>query len=209
VSFLDLAGRRFHYLDRGDPGAPAVLLLHGFNQTCHSWDELAPRLVDGGHRVVARLAGALVIERFAVIGMSMGAVHATLAAVRHPARVRALVLVDWAPEVKARGVGAIARMAALSFPSFDAAVDAAALAAHPRFREPPEVMWRALEEVACPALVVRGAESDLLGAEAAERVARTLRDAELCTVPGAGHSVPGDNPDGFHAAVAPFLARVR
>jgi pimeloyl-ACP methyl ester carboxylesterase len=270
VSFVELAGRRFHYLDRGAAGNPGVLLLHGFNQTCHSWDELAPRLVQDGLRVVAmdqrghgdsepaldgdygreamaddvaRLADALAIERFAVVGMSMGAANATLAAVRHAARVRGLVLVDWAPEVEASGVGAIARVSALAFPSFEAAVaamhahnprrslenlrarlahsmvegadgrwrwkvDGARLAAHPRFREPPEVMWRALEQISCPTLLVRGAESDLLAAPVAERVTRTVRTAELCTIPAAGHSVAGDNPDAFYAAVGPFLARV-
>jgi pimeloyl-ACP methyl ester carboxylesterase len=270
VSFLDLAGRRFHYLDGGAAGSPAVLLLHGFNQTCHSWDEIAPRLAGDGFRVVAmdqrghgdsdpasdgdygreamaddvvRLADALAIERFAVVGMSMGAVHAALAAVRHPARVRGLVLVDWAPEIEARGIGALAQVAALEFPSFEAAVaamhaynprrslenlrarlrhsmgagadgrwrwkvDAAGLAAHPRFREPPDTMWRALEQVACPTLLVRGADSDLLTAAAAERVTRVIPAAELCTVPAAGHSVAGDNPDGFYAAVGPFMARI-
>lgn len=87
-------------------------------------------------------------------------------------------------------------------------VDAAGLVAHPRFREPPDTMWRALEDVSCPTLVVRGAESDLLNAAAAERVTRTVRGAELCAVPAAGHSVPGDNPDGFYAVVGPFLARI-
>jgi esterase len=270
VSFVDLAGWRFHYLDRGAADAPAVLLLHGFNQTCHSWDEIAPRLVSDGLRVVAmdqrghgdsdpardgdygreamaddvaRLADALAIERFVVVGMSMGAVHAALAAVRHPAHVRGLVLVDWAPEVEARGITAIAQIAALVFPSFEAAVaamhtfnprrsienlrarlarsmredadgqwrwkvDAAGLAVHPRFREPPDTMWRALEQIACATLVVRGAESDVLSAAAAERVARTVPRAELCTVAAAGHAVPGDNPDGFYAAIGPFLARI-
>jgi len=270
MSFVDLAGRRFHYLDHGAAGSHGVLLLHGFNQTCHSWDELVPRLVEDGFRVVAmdqrghgdsdpardgdyareamaddavRLADALAIGQFTVAGMSMGAVHATLAAVLHPARVRGLVLVDWAPEVEARGISAIAQVARLAFPSFEASVaamhafnprrslenlrarlihsmgeggdglwrwkvDAAGLVAHPRFREPPDTMWRALEDVSCPTLVVRGAESDLLNAAAAERVTRTVRGAELCTVPAAGHSVPGDNPDGFYAVVGPFLARM-
>ena len=270
MSFVELAGRRFHYLERGDAGSPGVLLLHGFNQTCHSWDEVAPRLARDRFRVVAldqrghgdsdpaldgdygrdamaddvaRLADALAIERFAIVGMSMGAANATLAAVRHAARVRGLVLVDWAPEVEASGVSAIAQVAALAFPSFEAAVaamhafnprrslenlrarlahsmaegadgrwrwkvDGARLAAHPRFREPPETMWRALEQLSCPTLLVRGAESELLTAQVAERVARTVRGGELCTIPAAGHSVAGDNPDAFYAAVSPFLARV-
>jgi pimeloyl-ACP methyl ester carboxylesterase len=68
------------------------------------------------------------------------------------------------------------------------------------------VMWRALEQLAAPTLVIRGADSDLVTAELAERVAATAR-GELATVPGAGHSVPGDNPEAFHALVVPFLHR--
>jgi pimeloyl-ACP methyl ester carboxylesterase len=87
-------------------------------------------------------------------------------------------------------------------------VDARGLAAHPRFREPTETMWRALEHVTCPTLLVRGAESDLLNEANAARLKETVRGAELVTVAGAGHSVAGDNPDGFYAAVGPFIARV-
>ena len=264
---IDLDGLTFHIVERGDPAAPAVLLLHGFNQTAHSWDELSERLAAEGFRAIAldqrghgdtdrprdgdyrreamaddpfRLLDALGVAQAAVVGMSMGAVHATLGAVRHPARVRAVVLVDWAPEVEARGVAVIAQVAPLSWASFDEAVeamhrfnprrsldnlrarlshslrcdptdgrwrwkvDAAGLASHPRFREPPTAMWRALEQLAAPALVIRGADSDLVTAEAAARVAATAR-GELATVPGAGHSVPGDNPQAFHALVVPFL----
>lgn len=67
-------------------------------------------------------------------------------------------------------------------------------------------MWRALERVTCPTLLVRGAESDLLNEANAARVKQTVRGAELVTVTGAGHSVAGDNPDGGYAAVGPFIA---
>jgi len=39
----------------------------------------------------------------------------------------------------------------------------------------------------------------------AQRAAREMQRARLAVVPAAGHSVPGDNPDGFTAAVASFL----
>lgn len=267
MALIELAGRRFHYLDFGGTNRPAVILLHGFNQTAHSWDEFAPRLAEGGYRTVALdqrghgdsepardgdygreamaddvalLADALDIRRFAVVAMSMGAVHASVAAVRHAARIPALVLVDWAPEVDGRGVGMIAQVANLAFPSFEAAVtamhafnprrsldnlrarlqhsmgegddgkwrwkvDAKGLGAHPRFREPAATMWRVLDQIACPTLLVRGAQSDLLTEEVAARVIETIRGARLCTIAGAGHSVAGDSPDAFYAAVEPFL----
>ncbi|MEE9280793.1 MAG: hypothetical protein V3V67_11520, partial [Myxococcota bacterium] len=30
--------QRFHLLEWGEPGAPPLLLLHGGNQSAHSWD---------------------------------------------------------------------------------------------------------------------------------------------------------------------------
>ncbi len=33
-----LNGLRLHYLEWGDPDAPPVMLLHGGNQSAHSWD---------------------------------------------------------------------------------------------------------------------------------------------------------------------------
>lgn len=265
---IDLGGLGFHYLDWGDAGSPTLLLLHGFNQTAHSWDEFAGRMAGDGFRAIAldqrghgesdpagdgdygreamaddpiRLADALGVAEFALVGMSMGGVHAVLGAVRHARRVKALAIVDWAPDVEAHGVAVIAQIAPLSWASFDEAVeamhrfnprrsvdnlrarlthslgrddggrwrwkvDAAGLGRHPRFRESPDSMWSTLERVTCPTLAIRGGESDLVSAATAERVASVAR-AELVTVPGAGHSVPGDQPEAFHAALAPFLRR--
>jgi pimeloyl-ACP methyl ester carboxylesterase len=56
-----------------------------------------------------------------------------------------------------------------------------------------------------PILLVRGAESDLLEPDAAERFVAVLRHGRLVTVPQAGHNVHGANTQGFIAAVDPFL----
>lgn len=85
-----------------------------------------------------------------------------------------------------------------------------------RFRQPDsgltigsplsnDEMWQIYRSVPVPVLLVRGAESDVLSQEVAERAAREMRSARLVVVPGAGHSVPGDNPDGFTAAVVEFI----
>jgi pimeloyl-ACP methyl ester carboxylesterase len=65
--------------------------------------------------------------------------------------------------------------------------------------------WRLLQEITASTLLVRGAESDILTPELAERVCRIIPDARLIEVPGAGHPVPRDQPALFLAAVAPFL----
>ncbi|HZP40199.1 MAG TPA: alpha/beta hydrolase [Candidatus Binatia bacterium] len=70
-----------------------------------------------------------------------------------------------------------------------------------------DALWTQVRAVRCPALLVRGAESPILAAETAVRFARELSGAAVAEVPHAGHSVMGDNPAGFLAAVRPFLAR--
>lgn len=71
----------------------------------------------------------------------------------------------------------------------------------------PEALWFAVGRLRCPTLLVRGGESNILTAEGAARFLRTVSGSRMAEVPGAGHSVMGDNPGGFLAAVRPFLAR--
>jgi pimeloyl-ACP methyl ester carboxylesterase len=66
-------------------------------------------------------------------------------------------------------------------------------------------LWPALPKIACPTLIVRGGETDLLGADVARQMVETIPDARLVEVPQAGHMVFEDNPGGFIAAVRGFL----
>ena len=74
-----------------------------------------------------------------------------------------------------------------------------------RMRAESDALWADLARVTCPALVVRGAASDILSADTAERMAeQALARGTLAEVPRAGHSVMIDNPEGFADAVARF-----
>jgi pimeloyl-ACP methyl ester carboxylesterase len=67
-------------------------------------------------------------------------------------------------------------------------------------------LWEALARVPCPTLVVRGAASDVLSADVADRMVEdTLPAGRLAVVPRAGHSVMVDNPEGFAEAVCAFV----
>jgi esterase len=68
--------------------------------------------------------------------------------------------------------------------------------------------WAQFRDIRCPVLLVRGAESDVLTQEVADRCIREMQRARLVVVPGAGHSVPGDNPDAFTEVVTEFLGDV-
>jgi pimeloyl-ACP methyl ester carboxylesterase len=70
----------------------------------------------------------------------------------------------------------------------------------------PEAQWAALARIPCPTLVVRGAASDTLSPDAADKmVDEVIPDARLAVVPQSGHSVMTDNPEGFEEALSGFL----
>ncbi len=74
-----------------------------------------------------------------------------------------------------------------------------------REKETTQRLWESLRRTSCPALVVRGAASDVLSPEVAERmVEQALPKGRLAVVARAGHSVMTDNPEGFTEAVAAF-----
>ncbi len=68
-----------------------------------------------------------------------------------------------------------------------------------------EEVWALFRSISCPVLLVRGEQSDVLTQPIAERCATELANCKLVVVPGAGHSVPGDNPDGFTEPVLEFF----
>ncbi len=121
--YLDLPGGvRVHYRDEGlqTPGAQTVLLVHGFSASLHTWELWHPHLADQfrlvsldlpGHGLtsapagyqasmeayrdlIAAFAEAQGLERFALVGSSMGGNVAWEYALAHPEQVEALVLVD-------------------------------------------------------------------------------------------------------------------
>lgn len=128
-----LRGMRFHFTEWGDPAAPPVLLLHGGNQSCHSWDLVSLHLSDRYHvyaldqrghgdtewsreldySIEAMAADALAfiadqgLERPIVFGHSMGGRVTLQALLTDPSAARALVLVDVGPELSAKGTKVI------------------------------------------------------------------------------------------------------
>jgi pimeloyl-ACP methyl ester carboxylesterase len=122
-------GLRFHFLEWGQPDAPPVLLLHGGNQSAHSWDLVSLSLADRFHvfaldqrghgdsewsreidySIAARAedARAFVEDQGLVdpiiIGHSMGGMVALTMVLAEPSRFRRLVLVDTGPELSPEG----------------------------------------------------------------------------------------------------------
>lgn len=132
---LTIRELKIAYQEWGDPDGVPILALHGFGLSGHMYDEFAKRIPDSfrlialdqrGHgdsdwspegdysrsAFVADLEDfreALDIERFILIGHSMGGLNAVSYAVRYPERVESLVLVDVGPEAAKEGVDNIMR----------------------------------------------------------------------------------------------------
>lgn len=129
--YVDLGeGVRVHYRDDGDPSKPVILLVHGFGDSFLTWEgwikALSPnyRVITldlPGHGLtrspasyapepdryadlIDAFAGKLGLPPFAIVGNSMGGGVAWRLALRHPERLRALVLLDaagWPPPADA------------------------------------------------------------------------------------------------------------
>ena len=270
-----LLGRmRFHYLDWGTKGRPPVVFLHGGGLNAHTWDIVCAALRHERHCValdqrghgesewspemdyatethagdVGAFVDALGLDRFVMVGMSLGGANALAWAGQHSRRLAGLVLVDVGPEVRAEGVRKIAAFTSEATPldSVEQYVERA-LTFNPRrnrellrrsllhnLRRMPdgrfmwkydqrhrgraldpaavarrrEMLWSAVDAVACPTLVVRGAQSDVFHDEDAERLAGRLRRGRWVKVDGAGHTVHGDNPAGLLVELRTFLTEV-
>ena len=130
--WVTLHGIRFHYLDWGNDEKPPLVLLHGGSLTAHTWDMAALLLQPYYHLIALDQRGHgdtdwtpddqldqdndalmlsdteafidfLSLERIILCGMSMGGNNAYRYAARHPDRLRALVIVDVAPELMPAG----------------------------------------------------------------------------------------------------------
>lgn len=125
---------RFHFSEWGEPGAPQILLLHGGNQSAHSWDLVSLHLSDRYHvfaldqrghgdsewsrdqdySIDAKAADVLAfienqgIESPVIMGHSMGGRVTMQVALARPDLARGIVLVDVGPELSPAGVEVIA-----------------------------------------------------------------------------------------------------
>jgi esterase len=123
---------RMHYLDWGGTSAP-ILFLHGGGLTAHTWDCVAVMLRERfrcvaldqrGHgdsewspvvdyRIASHVGDiegfidAMGLQRPILVGQSMGGLNSIAYATRHSDRMRAMVIVDVAPEISTPGADRI------------------------------------------------------------------------------------------------------
>ena len=125
-------GLKLRYVAWGRADAPALVLLHGLRSYAHTWEPVALPLLDRyrlialdqrgrGHsdwdprrdyyaeayvRDLEVLVESLGLQRFVLVGHSMGGANAFVYASRHPERVAGLVIEDMGPGASAGSAGA-------------------------------------------------------------------------------------------------------
>jgi pimeloyl-ACP methyl ester carboxylesterase len=123
IESIDTSVLSIAYVESGNPAGIPIILLHGFPDDVHAWDEVMPALVKAGHRVlvpylrgfgptrfrdpssprmaeqaaigqdVVDFADALHLQRFVLAGFDWGGRAACITAALHEDRVRAAVLI--------------------------------------------------------------------------------------------------------------------
>jgi pimeloyl-ACP methyl ester carboxylesterase len=74
------------------------------------------------------------------------------------------------------------------------------------FDHTQEELWAAWRALTCPVLLVRGADSDVLAADTAQRMLAESPNVSFASIPDCGHSITLDSPDGLLEVVGPWLA---
>ena len=125
-TFLTVNGLRLHYLDWGNAGAPPVVCVHGYTSSAEAFNVPARHFQDCFHCIVPNVRGhgestwsptgayqysdqvsdleglvtQLGLERFTLIGTSMGGIIAMAYAGAHPERLACLVINDIGPDAE-------------------------------------------------------------------------------------------------------------
>lgn len=120
TDYLDVEALRLHFRDTGPRNSAAIIMLHGFGSSLHTWEPWARGLSDKyrvvrydlpgfgltgpdptgdyseerGMRVLASLMDKLSIRRANLIGNSIGGMLAWNFAARYPDRVDKLILIS-------------------------------------------------------------------------------------------------------------------
>lgn len=193
-----VGGDEIRYVRTGS--GPPVVLVHGIASSIYTWRDVLPELA-GRHEVVALdlpgfggssqppdlsferlpaavlgLADQLGLQRFALVGHSLGGAVSTLVAARRPERVRRLVLIDAAGYNQAPGQ----RPWLLRLIASPAGAPLEALPAPPRW-----LVWLGLRQVFEDDSRVDAARIDSYAAPAARPGAAAALRALLGSDPGA------------------------
>lgn len=253
---IDVGGARLWYWDTGGNGAP-VMLLHPATGSAAIWGYQQPAFAAAGYRVIAysrrghfrssvtaddlaarsiddlrRVADALALDRFHLLGLAAGGFICPDFALSHPDRLLSMIVAcsrggaadpAFTARLAATTPAGFADMPAsfrelgpsyrMANPAGVAAWEAlehyAQVGTRARQGTANRIDWPSLESIRVPSLVIAGAADLYMPPAAAREFASHLRGSEIAILPESGHSGYWEEPDRFNATVLGFLARHR
>ena len=260
--YLTVGALRLHLTDWNPDSARVVVLVHGLSVQCHTWDPIAADLASAGYRVICPdnrghglsdwageegyplerlvddlegIVDQLELDRFELVGHSLGCRIAIVFASRRPDQVLHLALSDAGPEVPRAGMKFSKNVVVAPVRGFRDEAEALEhyrglhpewrsefLDLHVRhqlrrnwagklvFRADPETMWllgsagsrdndlvwRSLDALPMPVVVMWGRRSDFFTEELAQRMIDRLAQGRLVRT-DTGHYIPREDPDEF------------
>ena len=222
---ISLANLTFHYREAGGLAAPPLVMLHALGPDAHDWDEVALALDERyhvfaldqrGHGESARpgiysfeamrddlnaFADALSLNRFTLIGHSMGGTVSFLFAEQWPDRIEKLIIEDTPPPR-----GNIGLEEPPDDPGGPVPFDWQLV--KPIIRQlnnPDPSWWNNLPRITAPTLIIGGGSTSHVPQEELVEVARLIPHCRLVTIEGAGHAVHQNRPSEYIALVKDFL----
>jgi pimeloyl-ACP methyl ester carboxylesterase len=249
---LNRAGVKIHYEAHGS--GSVILLSHGYSATARMWSGQIEAL-SRNHKVVlwdmrghgqsdypadqgaytqdatvedmAAILDAVGAERAVVGGLSLGGYMSLAFYVRHPERVRALLIIDTGPGFKkdearegwnkyaletardfeAQGLARLKSRSAEMASATHRSADGLIKAARGMLTQRDASVINALPEIRVPSLVLVGA-NDKPFLAAADYMAAKIPGARKVVIPDAGHAANIDQPAAFNEALLSFLKTV-
>jgi 3-oxoadipate enol-lactonase len=178
---------------------------------------------------VLRVADHFRADRIHLVGLSMGGRIARNFALRHPHRLRSLVLAGTSPGFDALSGAEVKRFVAErrsatpeslrrllgsravagAYEQLLDSVQRVHQASYEKTLEASVAQDRAapIEQIKVPTLVITGDEDKVYPPAMAKDIARRIPGAELITMQGVGHLSNLEQPDEFNQAVLDFLIR--
>lgn len=224
VKQIELHGEIFQYREGGNFSAPAIVALHSLGSSSESWNQVAADLEEDyrfialdqrGHGGSARtdtysfeemcedlyhFVTALNLDRFILLGHSMGGSVSYLYSQKYPSKVEKLIVVDTPPPFQDKPKE-IPPEPNQPLP-FDWRVVPSLLR---QLNEPNPDWWGKLPTISTPTLLIGGGSSNI-PQDKLHEVSEMIPDCKFVTIDGAGHHVHQDNLSEFLSIVREFLA---
>ena len=191
--FIEIEGFRLHYLEWGEESAATMVLLHGLDDDARGWDRFAEAMAIQFHVLALDHRGR---------GESESGTESENGPRDYISDIDTLV-----SQRGREGIVLVGHseggLHAISYTARNPGKVSALVVVDSNLSESD--MWEEWRQVRCPALVVRGRQSEVMSHEQAVRMREAAPRVRLAELEGGGHWFHQEVPGAFEATVRWFL----